>query len=245
MNCPRCVREIPYAALTCGECGFSLFDQDAQFGSDAVSLERVNNKAGQLSEEEVASIEQALDGFERAFPQLFLAVYSVALPVMASVRQFGFWLLNRAGINGVEITRPNENGALLIIDETSGQAGLVVGYLLECYFPEPELAEILEAARKDWSAGRMAAGVLAIIAEFSKALKKKSKIALQHPARFRPPTTTVPSKPEFHRLHESNQGSVEETTVAQDAPAESEPTGPDPAANSRMTMRLKFKRRSK
>ncbi len=245
MNCPRCVREIPYTALTCGECGFSLFDQDAQFGGDAVSLERVTNKAGQLNEEEVASLEQALDAFEREFPQLFVAVYSVALPVMASVRQFGFWLLNRAGINGVEITRPNENGALLVIDETSGQAGLVVGYLLECYFPEPELAEILEAARKDWSAGRMAAGVREVIAEFSKALKKKSKLALKHPARFRPPTTTVPAKPEFHRLHDMNQGSAEEPNVAQVAPAEDGPTEPDPAANSRMTMRLKFKRRGK
>jgi hypothetical protein len=244
MNCPRCVREIPYASLTCSECGFSLFDQDSQFGGDAVSLDRVTSKCGQMSEAEVASIELALNEFERHFPQLFLAVYNVALPVMASVRQFGFWLLNRAAINSVDITRPNENGALLVIDQTSGQAGLVVGYLLECYFPEPELAEILEAGRRDWGAGRMAAGVLAIIASFSKELKKKSKLAQKSPAKFRPPTSSTPTKPEFHRLHESNQPPAEDFIVKEDA-SPSMSSAPEKPSSGMTTMRLKFKRRNK
>ncbi len=201
MNCPRCVRDLPSAALTCGECGFSLHDQDAQFGQDAVRLDRVANPAGSLSEADIRTLEQALDAFQETFPQLFLAIYNVALPVMSSVRQFGFWLLNRAAIKDLDITRPNENGALLVLDETTGQAGLVVGYLLECYFSEPELAELLEPARKDWAAGSLAAGALEVIAAFTKALKKKAKLAQRDPTQFAPLDDTPPGKPEFDRVH--------------------------------------------
>jgi hypothetical protein len=216
MNCPRCVREIPYATLTCGECGFSLFDQDAQFGNDAVRINRVTNAANLLTENELALVNTALLEFEGRFPQLFLAIYHVSLPIMASVRQFGFWLLNRAAINGLEATRPNEHGALLVIDETSGQAGLVVGYLLECYFPETELAEIMENARKDWAAGRMAAGLLEVVSAFTVALQKKSKLAAKSPSKFAPATEPVPpGKPEFTRVHEPAPEAAQSKTNAE------------------------------
>ncbi len=213
MKCPRCVRDIPSASLTCGECGFSLMDQDAQFGDDAVCLARVTDKSNLFQESELAELESALDEFEQSFPQLFLAVYCVALPVMSSVRQFAFWLLNRAAVNSVDITRPNENGAILMIDETSGQAGLVVGYLLECYFSESELTEILETARKDWGANRMAAGVLEVVSAYSKALQKKSQLAAKNPAQFSPRSELPPGKPEFQRVHEGSPVNVDQSLV--------------------------------
>jgi hypothetical protein len=212
MNCPRCVREIPYTSTACGECGFSLHDQDALFGNDAVCLARVTNANNSFSEAQVKELDAALDVFERDFPQLFLAVYSVALPAMASLRQFAFWLLNRAAVPSLDITRPNENGSLLILDSTSGQAVLVVGYLLECYYPESELQALLEKGKPAWQAGKMAAGSLAVMEAFGKSLRKKVRVATKDPSRFAPKWEDEPTRPEFQRLHDA-----EETTMVEPA----------------------------
>ena len=201
MKCPRCVREVPYAVPACGECGFSLDDQDDQFGPDAVCLARVTNAQETLSEEDIRELESALDEFEKNFPQLFMGIYLAALPAISSVRQFAFWLLNRAAIPSLDITRPNENGCLLVIDLTSGQVVMVVGYLLECYFKESELEEILSHARAAMDRGHIARGLHHILQEFSKQIKRKSTEARHHPRRFDPGSPPEPSRPEFQRLH--------------------------------------------
>ena len=205
MKCPRCVREIPYAVPACDECGFSLDDQDCQFGPDAVALARVTNAQEVLSEEEVRKLEFALNQFEKNFPQLFLGVYLAALPAISSVRQFAFWLLNRAAIPSLDITRPNENGCLLVVDLTSGQVVMVVGYLLECYFKEAELDEILAHGRAAMDRGHLARGLDQVIRKFSKQLKHKSKLAQRNAGRFKPGGPPEPARPEFQRLHASPQ----------------------------------------
>ena len=201
MKCPRCVRDVPYAVPACGECGFSLEDQDDQFGPDAVCLARVTNAQESLSEDEVRELEVALDEFEKNFPQLFMGIYLAALPAISSVRQFAFWLLNRAAIPSLDITRPNENGCLLVIDLTSGQVVVVVGYLLECYFKETQLEEILTHGRAAMDRGHIARGLLHVIQEFSRQLKRKSKEARRNPRRFDRGHPPEPSRPEFQRLH--------------------------------------------
>lgn len=202
MKCPRCVSEVPHAAPSCGNCGYSLADSDAHFGDDSVALSRVTDSNGRFSEKEIKQIEKALDQFEKTFPQLFLSVYSLALPVGSSLRQFGFWMLNRAAISPLEITRPNEQGAMLVLEETSGQASLVVGYLLECYFREDELQEIVGHGKASWNHGKMAAGVLAVVKSYTAALKKKILIARKDPSQFDPRPPAEPTLPEFHPLHD-------------------------------------------
>ena len=211
MKCPRCVRYVPYAAPACGECGFSLKDQDDQFGPDAVCLARVTNEQETLSEDEIRELDGALDEFEKNFPQLFMGIYLAALPAISSVRQFAFWLLNRAASPSLDITRPNENGCLLVIDLTSGQVVMVVGYLLECYFKEAELEEILTRGRAAMDRGDIAHGLLHIIEEFSHQLKRKSKESRRNPRRFDSGGPPEPSRPEFQRLHTPPQETASQT----------------------------------
>lgn len=208
MNCPRCVREVAYAASVCGECGFSLGDQDLQFGGDAVFMARVTNAQDQLTAEEIVGLEALLDQFEKTFPQLFMGIYLTALPPLASVRQFAFWLLNRAAIPSLDFSRPNENGCLLVVDLASGQVVMVVGYLLECFFNESELGEILTHGKSSLDRGHLSKGLQIVIEEFSKQLKVKSDLARRNPGQFRPGGPPEPSRPEFQRLHQPSQGNV-------------------------------------
>lgn len=215
MKCPRCTRALPYAAIRCGECGFTLHDVDSRLGNDSVYLARVTNANAIFAETEMAEVEALLDQFEKDFPQSFFAVYSAALPSTINVREFAFWLLNRAAIASVEITRPNENGCLLVLDSMSGQAILVVGYLLECYVTEEELAECLASGQVAWSCGNMVQGTKQVVGAFSKGLKSKYFVAKRNPEKFAPNHPPEPPMPEFTRLHEGK--SVEPPTVHPDA----------------------------
>ena len=202
MKCPRCISEIAYGALMCGGCGFSILDQESLLGNDAVCLARVTNANQAFSEADLARLDAALDQFEQQFPQLFFAVYSAALPSSMRLREFAFWLLNRAAIPSLEITRPNENGCLLILEETSGEVAMVVGYLLECYFPETALQKILRSGKRAWSRGKLVEGVLSVIRCFTEAIVLKSLAAEKNPDQFRPVIHPEPPMPEFQRLHD-------------------------------------------
>src|SRR6185369_12527460 len=111
-KCPRCTQNVVQGEDSCRHCGYSLLVTDEIFGSDAVLLERVTDAAGVLSDGDVAKVDAALKAFESCFPQLFAVVYCGALPQQTGLRQFGFWLLNRAAVCELDVTRPNEHGAL-------------------------------------------------------------------------------------------------------------------------------------
>ncbi|MBP7950196.1 MAG: hypothetical protein KA004_11110 [Verrucomicrobiales bacterium] len=196
MKCPRCVREVAPGAANCGECGFSIADLNAHFGAEPVVLDRVHDAAGIFQPPEVESLTNALTEFEAQFPQLFLCIHAGALPAGTGPRQFGFWLLNHAAVNAVAITRPNENGALLVLDAASGQAALVVGYFLECHLNREDLQACLNAARNSWQHGRFAAGALQVVGEFSNRLRRAATSAAagpEQPAGARTATEPTPS----------------------------------------------------
>lgn len=75
-----------------------------------------------------------------------------------ALRQFGFWLLNRVALAGGEITRPNENGVLALIDPPVRLTSITLGCQLEPWLPEPALELVLASAIKDFQAGRLAEG---------------------------------------------------------------------------------------
>lgn len=190
----------------CRQCGYSLAVMDDIFGADAVLLGKVTDAAGVLSEGDVERMEGALRGFEQLFPQLFVVVYCGALPRQTSLRQFGFWLLNRAAVCDLEATRPNENGALFVIDSHGRSAALVLGYFLECYLDERDLHRILEAGRTGFQRGLWAEGMAAAVHELSVRLKRRAAEAAKHPERFMPSRpAAVPGTPQFTRIREGHQ----------------------------------------
>ena len=189
----------------CPHCGYSLAATDEVFGSDDVLIERVTDAAGVLSEGDIERIELAMLQFEERFPQLFAAVYCGALPQQTSLRQFGFWLLNRAAVCEVEVTRANDHGAMFVIDTHGRSAALVLGYFLECYLDERDARAILEAGRQEFHRGIWAAGICQALRELTARLRRRAAEAARSPARFAPAKPAAePAPPQFVRLRDGH-----------------------------------------
>lgn|GEM_PF-2763088 len=108
----------------CLECGLTLGVLDAVNGTGEVVVERVNDISGVLGESGRSLLGAEVARLEACFPQVFVVVHLSALGSVPALRQFGFWLLNRAALAGGSIMRPNENGVLVLIDPTGPLAGL-------------------------------------------------------------------------------------------------------------------------
>ena len=177
MKCPRCVQELQNGVQQCPHCSFSLAYLDAQFGEDAVVLERLTDAADCIDPEEWAGLEALLDGFEQRFPQLFLAIYVGVLPDMTDNRQFAFWLLNRATVPSLDQGRPNENGSLLVLDLNSKSISFTLGYFVEPYFTGHELATLLRKGYPQLAAGDYGGALLRIVPAFTRLLAQKARRA--------------------------------------------------------------------
>ena len=136
MKCPRCVQRIHRSAVSCPHCGFELADADALFGHGEVRLHCLSDHAGVLRRHQREAAAALLERFQARFPQLFFAVHTNVVSELASLRQFGFWLLNRAAFVDLSVDRPNEGGILLVIDPEAKVAGMTFGYLLEPFLDE-------------------------------------------------------------------------------------------------------------
>ena len=175
MKCPRCVQVLQSGIQQCPHCSFSLAYLDAQFGEDSVVLERLTDAAGCLFPGDRTAIEGILDAFEQQFPQLFLAVYVGFLPEITDNRQFAFWLLNRATVPSLDYRRPNENGALLVLDLSSRSISFTLGYFIEPYFSDHELATLLKKGHPHLVDDEFGPAFLKIIPAFTKLLGRKSR----------------------------------------------------------------------
>jgi uncharacterized membrane protein YgcG len=210
---------VVHAEDSCRHCGYSLAETDEIFGSDAVLLDRITDAAGVLTDAEMSRLNTALMQFEARFPQLFAVVYCGALPQQTALRQFGFWLLNRAAVCELDVTRPNENGALFIIDTHGRSAALVLGYFLECYLDERDSQRVLEAGRRDFQRGLWSAGICASLAELSVRLRRRAAEAAKSPERFAPPKPPAPPvTPKFTRIREGNVRKSEAVDAVPKAP---------------------------
>lgn len=191
MKCPRCVQRIHRTAEGCPHCGFTLEDADRVFGTDGLVVRRLTDAAGLLRRAERERVREALDRFARRFPQLFLAVYTGAFTEMTSLRQFGFWLLNRAAFEDTGVDQPNEAAVLLAIDAESKAASLSYGYLLDPFLDEGDTFRCLSKAHPHFLEGDYRRGIVAAARALEKVLRRRSRQARRDPERFerkvRPP----------------------------------------------------------
>jgi hypothetical protein len=184
MKCPRCVQKIHRAASSCPHCGFTLADADAHFGEGEVRLRCLTDAAGLLRRGQREQVEMAMERITRRFPQLFVAVYTGSLGEMANMRQFGFWLLNRAAFEDVPAHKPNEAGILLTIDAESKSASITFGYLLDAFLEESDTFESLSRAHSYWLEGKYAAGIVRTLKHLDGVLAKRCRQARRDPDRF-------------------------------------------------------------
>jgi uncharacterized membrane protein YgcG len=184
MKCPRCVQRIHRAAESCPHCGFSVADADANFGAEEVRIRSLTDTSGIFRRHERQRVEAAMEKINHRFPQLFVAIYTGSLGEIANIRQFGFWLLNRAAFEDVPVEKPNEAGILITIDPDSKAAGIVFGYLLDPFLDESDTFECLSRGHAYWLEGRYADGILRALAHLDLILQKRSRQARRDPDAF-------------------------------------------------------------
>lgn len=184
MKCPRCVQVIHRGAETCPHCGFTLADADQRFGGEEVRIRRLEDAAGLMRSVERKRVEAAMDRFERSFPQLFFAVFTGLPEGRSDLRQFGFWLLNRAAFEDVDVERPNERGILLTIDPDGKAAGMSWGYALDPFLTEEDTFLVMSRAHAYWVEGRFADGVVRSLEQLSLILMKRAGRARRDPESF-------------------------------------------------------------
>ena len=96
MKCPRCVQRVHRMARQCPHCGFGIGDVDKVFGDEDVRVGTLTDAAGVLRKGERVATRRMLRRFQNRFPQLFFGIYFGTFKELPGLRQFGFWLLNRA-----------------------------------------------------------------------------------------------------------------------------------------------------
>jgi len=161
-----------------------MADADAQFGAGEVRLGCLSDHAGVLKRGERERAAGVLDRFRLRFPQLFFAVHTSVLGELASLRQYGFWLLNRAVFEDLGAERSNAGGILLVIDPSAKVAGLSFGYLLEPYLDEAATFELLTAAHPFLQQGQYLKALGEVEKRLSRLLVKRAGQARRAPERF-------------------------------------------------------------
>ncbi|MGA0853848.1 MAG: TPM domain-containing protein [Luteolibacter sp.] len=161
-----------------------MADADYIYGADEVSLRALTDEAGILGRDERERVEMAMERMSRRFPQLFIAVYTGSLGEVANIRQFGFWLLNRAAFEDVPADKPNESGILITIDPGSKAAGITFGYTLDAILDESDTFECISRAHGHWLEGRYADGLVKLLIHLEGILIKRSRQARRDPSQF-------------------------------------------------------------
>jgi uncharacterized membrane protein YgcG len=149
-----------------------------------VVIRKLEDQAGLMRSSERARVEEAMGKFEKRFPQLFFSVFTSRNEGRSDVRQFGFWLLNRAAFQDVDLDRPNECGILLTIDPDAKSAGITWGYALDAYLSAEDTFLFLSRAHAYWVEGHYSDGIIKGLEQLSKVLIKRCRQAKSDPERF-------------------------------------------------------------
>ena len=186
MKCPRCVQRVHRAAVQCPHCGFELREADEVFGAQEVRLKCLTDAAGVLRKRERETARRLLVDFQRKFPQLFFAVYFGTFRELSSLRQFGFWLLNRGAFEDVDVNRPNEAGILLSVDVGGKSAGISFGYQLQPFLTEDSTFRALSAAHPYFLQEQYLRSLEIVVERLTKTLRRQARRAKRDPESFTP-----------------------------------------------------------
>ena len=186
MNCPRCGITSPDATAACASCGFSLGGIDCRLGSHSVIINRLVDTQHLLRLRDTGRLESLLDEFERRFPQAFFTVFLGVLPRGVTTSEGGFWLLNHGVRTCQGIVRSNQYGLALVIDPSTHEASLSLGYEIEALISTVQARELLRKASAALWHGDHSRAVTLVVKGVDKLLRKGAK------SRRRPPPIDSP-----------------------------------------------------
>lgn len=183
MSCPRCGIASSPATAVCASCGFSVAAIDERLGTHAVIINRLVDTQHLLRLRDSSRLEAQLDEFERRFPQAFCTVFLGVLPSGVSAGEGGFWLLNHGVRTCQDVVRPNSHGIAIVIDPSTHEASLSMGYALEVIIPAAKAGELLRKVSPALWHGDHARAIAKLVAGLDSLLRKHGQ------ARTRPPLT--------------------------------------------------------
>ena len=170
MHCPYCRNETEHGAPACQRCGLALEKVTRLFGVVPRIVKGISDDARVLSDSAKRRIRTAANELSIRFPQTNFSVVTSKMPADTSLAVFAFWIFNEAGIARDLDRASNNHDILLTIDPGTGRANLMVGYGLESFVCEAQLAAIIEEARHFFERGEFANGIDQTIAGLREAL---------------------------------------------------------------------------
>ncbi|MDF1714462.1 MAG: TPM domain-containing protein [Akkermansiaceae bacterium] len=172
MKCPRCVQKIHPGATSCPHCGFAMEHADEAFGTEDIKLKKFSDVAGVFRMKDREPMRKVLENFETKFPQLFVSIYLSAFEDLNSLRQYGFWMLNRTNYVDVDSQRPNATGILILVDVNAKSASITYGYALMPYLDENSTFAALSAGHPMFLQGDYPGALRAVIQKLEALLIK-------------------------------------------------------------------------
>lgn len=145
---------------------------DEVFGTEDIKLKKFSDVAGVFRMKDREPMRKVLEDFESKFPQLFVAIYLGAFDDLNSLRQYGFWMLNRTHYVDVESQRPNATGILILVDVNAKSASITYGYALMPYLDERSTFSALSAGHPLFLQGDYPGALKAVVQKLESILIK-------------------------------------------------------------------------
>lgn len=159
MKCPSCRQLVAEPVARCPHCGITLHKLDLRFGVAPKHSGSLTDATHKLSKPDRRKLKTLLQLFHRKFPQSILSVLLTEAKPGTVISEYTFWLANRVRFGWVESKGANNFDLLLVVDVTSGAAGMTAGYGLERQLAEGDLEAALEAGRSAFAEGEWATGI--------------------------------------------------------------------------------------
>lgn len=188
---------------------------DEVFGSGDVRVRKFADVAGAFRMKERESMRKVLERFEARFPQLFVAVYLGAFEDLNNLRQFGFWMLNRAAYEDVDLERPNSNGILIVVDVNGKSASITYGYALNPYLNENSTFAALSAGHPMFLQADYLSALKAVVRKLERTLIKGWRRVRRDPESVLAKSGQTPTKVAemLEGIRDGNQTAEEEENM--------------------------------
>ncbi len=180
MYCPSCDHRLEPGIDRCDLCGFHMGILQARFGRDEVAMEQITDTTHFLRTSDKDRLLDAIDDFERQFPQFYPAFYLAELPEGTKLTEFAAWMLNHARVSVLDELRNSENVFLFIIDLTSQSMTMNAGYRAEQYVSENDLRELLHDTSPYIAAGDLCEGLEKLLDDLRRVLRRNHRLLLKN-----------------------------------------------------------------
>ncbi len=173
MQCPFCNHPVLEHTPDCLNCGMTVERVGKLFGARPRLLPGFSDLAGILRRLKRGRVKRALRNIRLRFPQVYVSVLIVNdIPAEASLRAWSFWIFNTAGVCPELEKGALNRTVLLTVDAKNRRNNLMVGYGLEPFVNESDLAEILGSGQGAFSRDAIAEGIEQVLVSLLESFKR-------------------------------------------------------------------------